>query len=246
MKQRAEILAKFGITIGKEDEILDFGCGAGRTVYTLLDQGYSNVYGYEIDDYLKLRKPEDRSRFFIADSSGARTLPFDDNSFDFIVSESVLEHVMDQVGLLRELYRVMRPGGCAIHIFPARYSLRESHNYVPLGGFFAHRWWYKWWAMLGIRNEFQKDLSADEVADRNAFRFVENLNYVPNSCYEAVWRTLGYEFRWLDQEYWDTSHRAVGRVLGKINRALPFMGWLNRTFRHRTVLLIKPKLAKVS
>ena len=43
MKRTAAILRKLGITIPKEAHILDFGCGAGRTVYSLLDQGYINI-----------------------------------------------------------------------------------------------------------------------------------------------------------------------------------------------------------
>jgi hypothetical protein len=70
MKRNAAILAKFGITISKEALILDFGCGVGRTVYSLLDQGFINAVGYDIRDYLSLRDPNDRSHFFIADAVG--------------------------------------------------------------------------------------------------------------------------------------------------------------------------------
>jgi SAM-dependent methyltransferase len=188
MKRRSDILAKFGYSVSKEARILDFGCGAGGTVYSLLDQGYINTFGYDVKDYLALRDSSSRDRFYIADANGGTKLPFEDDSFDLILSDQVLEHVMDQVGMLRELYRVMRPGGFALHVFPSRYCMVESHIYVPLGNVFAHRWWYKLWALFGIRNEYQKGLSADEVADRNAFFFVEGLNYVPNSCYEVVWR----------------------------------------------------------
>lgn len=238
MKRRAAILAKFGITIPKDARILDFGCGTGRTVYSLRDQGYCNVVGYDIEERLELRDPADRSLFFIA-APGATRLPFENNSFDFVISEQVLEHVMDQVGLLRELHRVMRPGGCAVHVFPARYSLVEPHTYVPLGGVLAHRWWYKLWAVMGIRNEYQQGLSADEVADCNTYYFVEGLNYVPNSCYEVVWRMLGYEHKWIDQENFDTSERALVRGVGRLNKVLSLIGWLNRTFHTRRVLLRK-------
>lgn len=242
MKRKAAILAKFGITIPKEALILDFGCGVGRTVYSLLDQGFINAVGYDIRDYLSLRDPNDRSHFFIADAvgGGGGRLPFDDNTFDLVISDQVLEHVMDQVSILRELYRVMRPGGCAIHVIPARYRPLEGHIFVPLGGVLAHRWWYKLWALLGIRNEYQKGLSADEVADRNSFYFVEALNYVPNSCYEVVWHRLGYDYKWVDKEYLDTSERALLRIVGKFNRMLPLVGWLGRTFRSRHVFLRKP------
>ena len=68
--------------------------------------------GYDIKDYLSLRDPADRVRFYIADAVEGEKgrLPFDDNTFDLIISSQVLAHVMDQVGMLWELFRVMRPG----------------------------------------------------------------------------------------------------------------------------------------
>ena len=63
--------------------------------------------------------------------------------------------------------------------------------------------------MLGISNEFQERLSADETVDRNAFYFVEGLNYVPNSCYKVLWQRPGYEYKWIDQENFDTNEQAV-------------------------------------
>ena len=126
---------------------------------------------------------------------------------------------------------------CSLPLF---YLIEREMLHVPFGGLFAHRWWYKLWALLGVRNEYQEGLSADEVADRNAVYFVERLIYVPTSCYEAVWRQLGYKYKWLDQERLDTSGRSLVRVVGRLNRVLPFVGWLTRTFRARMVLLTKP------
>jgi hypothetical protein len=93
--------------------------------------------------------------------------------------------------------------------------------------------------LFGIRNEYQKGLSAGETANRNALYFVEGLNYVPNSCYEVVWQHLGYQWRWIDQEYFDTSDRVIGRMVGKLLRVLPFLIWVDRTFRTRRVFLKK-------
>jgi SAM-dependent methyltransferase len=239
MNRKSALLKKLGVHLSKDADILDFGCGAGHMVYSLLDEGYTNTVGYDVRDYLELRHPEDRSRFRIAD--GRTVLPFNDDTFDLIISDQVLEHVMDQVGVLRELHRITRPGGHAIHIFPAPYCVIEPHIYVPFGGVFGHRWWYKLWALAGVRNEFQRELSADETADRNALFFVENLNYLPNSCYETVWKKLGYEFEWIDQETFDTSERATVRMLGRLNRILPLIGWLDRTYHARRLHLIKKR-----
>lgn len=98
------------------------------------------------------------------------------------------------------------------------------------------------WALAGIRNEYQKDLSADETANRKAYYFVEGLNYVPNSCYGVVWVQLGYEWKWIDQENFDTSERAIVRMVGMLNRALPAIGWLNRSFHTRRVYLRKSQV----
>lgn len=240
MSRRTAILEALGIHLDTGARILDFGCGAGRTVYSLVDEGFTNAVGFDIKDYLELRDPVDRSRFFIGDPGAAvLRLPFDDDSFDLVISEQVLEHVLDSVGMMRELHRVMRPGGHALHVFPARYSAIEPHIKVPLGGVFGHRWWYWIWSLLGVRNEFQEGLSAAETADRNAFYFVEGLSNVPNSCYEVVWAQLGYYYKWIDQENFDTSQRALVRAIGKVNRVLPAIGWANRTFHTRRVYLRK-------
>lgn len=218
-------------------KVLDFGCGAGATVYGWRDEGY-NCHGFDIKDYLSLRETGDRQFFHIGFPSHNR-LPFDDNSFDLVVSNQVFEHVKDQAAMLKELHRIMKPGAVSLHVFPARYAIIEPHIYVPLGGVLAHRWWYHLWALLGIRNEFQKGLSAAEVADRNCIYFVEGLNYVPNSCYEAVWSRLGFDFSYLEQAILETSQRPISRILGAINRGLPLLSWLNRTFNMRCVSLRK-------
>lgn len=45
-------------------------------------------------------------------------LPFDDNSYDFILCNHVLEHVPDDETAMKELYRVLKPGGMAILQIP--------------------------------------------------------------------------------------------------------------------------------
>ena len=45
-------------------------------------------------------------------------LPFEDNSFDFVFCNHVLEHIEDDSRAMSELYRVMRPGGTGIFQVP--------------------------------------------------------------------------------------------------------------------------------
>jgi SAM-dependent methyltransferase len=45
-------------------------------------------------------------------------LPFPDSSFDLIYSSHVMEHIKDQRTIHREMLRVLRPGGCSVHVVP--------------------------------------------------------------------------------------------------------------------------------
>lgn len=45
-------------------------------------------------------------------------LPFEDNRFDFIICNHVLEHITDDHQAMKELYRIIKPGGTAILMVP--------------------------------------------------------------------------------------------------------------------------------
>lgn len=45
-------------------------------------------------------------------------LPFEDNTYDFILCNHVLEHIPDDTKAMKELYRVLKPGGTAILQIP--------------------------------------------------------------------------------------------------------------------------------
>lgn len=54
-------------------------------------------------------------------------LPFEDNKFDFILSNAVLEHVQDLEVFFRELKRVTKPGGISYHLYHNFYSFSGGH-----------------------------------------------------------------------------------------------------------------------
>ncbi|MBC9795153.1 class I SAM-dependent methyltransferase [Sinomicrobium weinanense] len=45
-------------------------------------------------------------------------LPFEDNSFDFVLCNHVLEHIPDDTRAMQELYRILKPGGTGIFQIP--------------------------------------------------------------------------------------------------------------------------------
>jgi len=58
-------------------------------------------------------------------------LPFEDNSFDFILCNHVLEHIPDDTTAMQELYRILKPGGTGIFQIPqdlGRETTFEDHT----------------------------------------------------------------------------------------------------------------------
>jgi SAM-dependent methyltransferase len=229
------VLTTLGVEIPRTARILDFGCGAGNTVRALRRLGYVNAEGYDVQDGRTLAGP-DRDHITMGTLYDLR-LPFEDDTFDLVISDQVFEHVQDQARAFQELFRVTKPGGHGMHIIPARYAPIEGHIYVPFGGVLQHRWWYKLWALLGIRNEYQTGLSVEETADHNALFVTDATRYVTTSCYRVLWRETGFDYRFAEQEFFDGHERPSMRTIGRLGR--PAM-WLYRTFRSRVVHLHKP------
>lgn len=230
------VLTEMGIDVPKTAKILDFGCGAGNTLRALREQGYVNASGYDVSDGRTLLT-DDRENIVTGSLLDLR-VPFEDDTFDLVISDQVFEHVQDQARAFSEIYRITKPGGIGLHIIPARYAPVEGHILVPFGGVLQHRWWYKLWASLGIRNRYQKGLSADETADHNAFFAVEATRYVPTSCYRVMWSEYGFEYRFAEQEFFDGHRRRSMRRLGKLGTPVNI---LYRTFRSRIVYMKKPE-----
>lgn len=55
-------------------------------------------------------------------------LPFEDEQFDVVFCNHVLEHIEDDRKAMRELYRVMKPGGWGIFQVPMKYSLDKTYE----------------------------------------------------------------------------------------------------------------------
>ena len=237
IRQIAVCKAK-GITVDRNARILDYGCGAGGRVYELVDAGYANACGYDVLDYLKLRDPADRRRFHISPDGH---IPVADASFDFVFSDQVFEHVLDQHFAWREILRVLKPGGISIHVIPAKWQIVEPHIKVPLGGLqlFKRYHYYLLWAIVGIRNEFQQGLAAHRVARLNYDYARTALNYWSSRQYRQLFRTLPITWSWEEVAYMEASYKSHIRQLGRATRHVPVIASLIRSFWMRILFLVK-------
>ena len=59
-------------------------------------------------------------------------LPFESNSFDVILCNHVLEHILDDTKAMQELYRVMQPGGMGVFQIPQDLNVRKLLKTIRL------------------------------------------------------------------------------------------------------------------
>jgi SAM-dependent methyltransferase len=99
--------------------ILDVGCGVGGSTRRLAHETDCCVTGIDLsDEYIdaakrltQLLNMQERVKFHAA---SALELPFDDNTFDGTWSIQMNMNVEDKLGWLKEVYRVLKPGGRAV------------------------------------------------------------------------------------------------------------------------------------
>ena len=108
--------------------LLDWGCGWGQVTALLLNQGVDAVaFDYRADLDAPTTGALERYPEIVAHfSPDPVRLPFEDGSFDTVLSCGVLEHVQDPGASLDEIHRVLRPGGIFyVTNLPNRYSYTE-------------------------------------------------------------------------------------------------------------------------
>lgn len=130
------------------DTVLDLGCGEGRHVISAYVEANVHSIGVDLalDDlrttqekFQAFAEPENTAKSFGLASANALELPFADDTFDKVICSEVLEHIPDYAGALREIERVLKPGGLFCASVPRRWpeqicwTLSEAYYNVPGG-----------------------------------------------------------------------------------------------------------------
>jgi malonyl-CoA O-methyltransferase len=96
-------------------EVLDLGCGTGRHTLWMANAGASVTaidFSEGMMEKARAKAGAEKVRFLVHDLH--ERLPFDDGSFDRVVSGLVLEHLHDMAPFFSEARRVLKPGGRAV------------------------------------------------------------------------------------------------------------------------------------
>ena len=101
--------------LNKPFSIVDLGCGDGTILHALHSKGLlrnaSRVVGVDISEerIRRLRKFCPFAEGIVGDVCDLRQVP--DSSFDVAISTQVIEHVLDDSKMLREIHRILKPNG---------------------------------------------------------------------------------------------------------------------------------------
>jgi SAM-dependent methyltransferase len=121
--------ALYDLPVRETSRILDAGCGTGGLLRRLADR---NAWGVEVARegirFCRLRGLDNVLQASITE------LPFQPNSFDIVLSIDVLVHqwVADDVAALREIHRVLVPGGFVVLQVAAYRTLWSAHDVATL------------------------------------------------------------------------------------------------------------------
>ena len=98
-----------------KSSILDCASASGGFLLQLSQAGYANVSGLDIDDY---RQPAAKKFNFKTSDVCLQSMPWPDHSFDAVVSLQTIEHLENPFHFIREVSRVLKPGGVFIVSMP--------------------------------------------------------------------------------------------------------------------------------
>ena len=177
----------------KDDGLmLDVGCGEGRHIFGVMqDHPLMKCIGIDMDK-ASLNKAEEGYEYFKSISNAgaeffigsAYSLPFESDSFDLIVCSEVLEHLHEYNDAIKEIHRVLKPGGKFYASVPASWPekicwyLSKEYQNQPGGH-------------LRIFN--QNDL-VDEI-EGEGFKFLSSERF--HSIHSPYW--------WLRCFFWDSQ-----------------------------------------
>ena len=119
-------------------DVLDIGCGDGGALIAFAELG-ARCAGIETNQKSIARariRAEEHGVSVALQPAFAEALPFADGSFDLVMLDNVLEHVGDRELTLREIRRVLKPGGILYAVTPkplALYALWNDPHYDLAG-----------------------------------------------------------------------------------------------------------------
>jgi len=226
-------------------KVLEVGCGNGNDVRNFIEGGL-NIIGIDVEfkqgpHIEKLIKEKrilpievNAIRKDVGNTNTKYIWPIEDESMDFIISSSVIEHVANMKDFAKESQRTLRDGGYIVHYYPSRFSLIEAHVGIPFGGVLRNRSYIRLMHTLGLcKRKFR------------ARKFTDILEYLENFTFYRQDKELidifcksGFTFVSIDSK----SIIEVKALRLRFFSKLPFFNYLFKLLRSKVLIMQKKKI----
>ena len=145
-------------------KILDIGCGTGVLGAFFKKKQNCIVTGVEINESAYEIAKINLDNVFKGNIE-IFTLPFEEDTFDFIIMGDVLEHLINPVATINKLYKVLKPGGKILITVPNVRYWKLIFNLI-----FADKWQYESWGILDFTHlRFFTKRSVIDLLKTNSF-----------------------------------------------------------------------------
>ena len=148
--------------------VLDFGCGPNFYFLKMIENKIK--FGYGFDKKEQAGFESEKFKIVYQNFDIDPILPLENNSIDQVVMLAVLEHVEKPIDVLKELYRVLKPGGEILLTTPTPFSkpiLETIAFHIPLMGedaaeiadhkhYFSKKELLELMPEIGFKNTFHK------------------------------------------------------------------------------------------
>lgn len=177
-----------------EDVILDCACGRGFYLNMFRYVSQCTLVGLELDWPVIQKAQQNVGHLpgLLLNNANIYHLPYPDNTFDGVILSEILEHIDDDVAGLKEVYRVLKPGGVvAITVPNANYpfwwdpinkaleTLLNTHiSRGPLAGIWANH--VRLYTAEGLRDSVLAAafiVEEERAFTHHSFPFIHNIVY---------------------------------------------------------------------
>lgn len=110
---RCQLVWEKAGSLGGESKIAEIGCGKGRFIRSILENGFNGkIDGYDISENLLKYLPGQAKGIH----GRMENIPCEDNEYDFVFCIEALEHSQNMKSAVSEMARILKPGGSLLII----------------------------------------------------------------------------------------------------------------------------------
>ncbi len=206
-------------------KILDVGCGVGGTSRALEKSGAS-VIAIDINPE---RVAYVRNRFGIESTgvSDATELPFNNESFDAVILQDVIEHASGRDTLLREIFRVLKSDGTLYLSTPNRFSVlnivADPHWGLPLIALLSRKG-VRFFIHTLLKRETDRTDFAALLSLKSLLRLLDESSFKMQFSHRLVAKTL---FDHPSSVVWSDAHLTVVRWIRRMRLHRLFINIVN-------------------